>query len=187
MENSLKQKALEATAKVDSNEVYRGVLFSVKQDILHFEELPPHQWDTIIHPGAVAIIPVTKDGNLLLIQQWRRAVEKIIYEIPAGTLDKGEAPLICAQRELQEETGFKATTLTPLGGFYSAPGFCTEYLHLFVASGLSPSPLAGDDHEAIDVLEVPLKNALEMIDSNVIDDAKTITGILRYERWARNA
>lgn len=187
MDNSLKQQKLETSAKVQSREVYRGKLFTIQQDILQFDSLPSHQWDVVIHPGAVAMIPVVNNDHIILIQQWRRAIGKIIYEIPAGTLDDGESPLECAQRELQEETGFKAGSLIPIGGLHSAPGFCTEYLHLFIAKQLTESSLDGDDHEAIDVIEMSLEKALSMIDTCEIDDAKTICGLLRYERWLRNA
>ncbi|NGX37274.1 MAG: ADP-ribose pyrophosphatase [Chlamydiae bacterium] len=183
MEHSLKQKELESQASVHSKEIYQGKIFTLRRDTLQFDALPPHDWDIILHPGAVALIPVNEKGNLLLIQQWRRAIGKIIYELPAGTLDKEEPPLECAQRELQEETGYKANTLIPLQGFYSAPGFCTEYIHLFIAKDLTESSLPGDIHEAIDVVEVSLEKALTLIDNNEIQDAKTICGILRYHRY----
>lgn len=183
MELSEKQKALEATAKIDKKEIHKGRVFTLFQEILHFKDRPSHRWDLITHPGAVAIIPVLNNGNLLLIKQWRRAIQKIIYEIPAGTLDDGESPLTCAQRELQEEVDQKAETFIPLGGFYSTPGFCNEYIHLFIAKDLKPSSLDGDDNEAIDIVETSLEDALEMIDSGKIEDLKTITGIFKYKRW----
>ena len=183
MNNSLKQKKLESEAKVHSKEIYKGKIFTLRQETLQFDALPPHNWDLIIHPGAVALIPINSKGNLLLIQQWRRALQKIIYEIPAGTLHDLEPPLECAARELQEEIGFKANTLIPFGGFYSAPGFCNEYIHLFIAKNLEESPLPPDLHEAIDVVEMTLDQALELIDNNQIQDAKTICALLRYQRW----
>lgn len=183
MEHSVKQKALEEGAEVEEIELYQGRVFSLRHETLHFKDHPSYEWDLIIHPGAVAIIPVQNNGNLLLIKQWRRPIKKIIYEIPAGTLDEGEAPLPCAQRELQEEVDHKAGSMIPFGGFYSTPGFCTEYVHLFIAKDLTPSSLDGDAHEAIDVEEIPLEKALEMVDSGMIDDLKTITGILKYKRW----
>jgi len=183
MENSLKQQELEKKSSIRSKELYKGKIFSLRRDTIQFDEHPPHDWDIIVHPGAVAMIPINDKGNLLLIQQWRRAIEKIIYELPAGCLDENEAPLACADRELQEEIGYKAKTFISFGGFYSAPGFCTEYLYLFLAKDLIESSLPGDIHEAIDVIEVSLDQALNWIEQGKIEDVKTIAGILRYQRW----
>ena len=138
-----------------------------------------------MHPGAVAIVPINEQGNLLLVKQWRRAANRITLELPAGTLEENEPPLECAQRELQEEIGYKADTFISLGGFYSSPGFCTEYIHLFIAETLSESSLLPDDHEAIDVVEISLIDALKLIDSHQMNDSKTIIGILQYDRWNR--
>ncbi len=183
MKNSLFQKELESRAVIESETVYEGEIFSVRHDILNFESKPPHDWFIVVHPGAVAAIPINADGKLVLIKQWRRAIEQIIYEIPAGTLDKGESPLDCIDRELQEEIGYRAKTLIPLGGYYPTPGFCDEYVHLYIAKDLSESSLPKDIHEAIDVVEVELEEALALIDSNQIQDGKTVAGILRYARW----
>lgn len=182
MEKSLHQKELEESASSSTQELYKGRLFSVKRDTLKFAD-HTHHWDIVVHPGAVAAIPVNKNGKLILIQQWRRAIEKIIYELPAGVLEPGESPLKTVERELQEEIGYHANTFIPLGGFYSTPGFCTEYIHLFVAKDLTPKTLPGDLHEAIDVVEMDLEEGLGLIDSNEIQDMKTIAGLLRYERW----
>lgn len=187
MENSLKQKQLEEDASVMTKTLYKGKIFNLRQDTLQLENKPPHTWDIIVHPGAVAILPICDNGNLLLIQQWRRAVGKILYEIPAGTLDANENPFTCAQRELREETGFRAEELIPFGGIHSAPGFCTEYIHFFIGKRLKEDPLKGDEHEAIDPIEVALDEALSIIDNGEIIDSKTVAGILRYERFCRHA
>lgn len=182
MKQSLNQKNLEESALSTEEELYSGKIFRLVRETLQFEQSPPHNWDVIHHRGAVALLPITEKGSLLLIQQWRRPIGEIIYEIPAGTLDEGEDPKECAQRELQEEIGMKAATLLPFGGIYSAPGFCTEYIHFFIAKKLSESSLPKDIHEAIDVVEMSLDEALSKIDSGEIDDAKTICAILRYMR-----
>jgi ADP-ribose pyrophosphatase len=177
-----KQKELEAKARVETTSIHEGKIFTFRREKLHLKGEPPHEWDIIQTRGAVALIPITTKGNLLLIRQWRRAVNQIIYELPAGNLEKGEEPMSCAQRELQEETGFKAENLTPFGGLFSTPGFCTEYVHLFIATGLKPSPLPPDLHEGIEIAEIPLQEALLMIDSGKIIDGKTVAGLLRYQR-----
>ncbi len=183
--NSEKQAALEKSAKVESKIVHRGYIFNLRVDTFQIGSGPVRTWDIILHPGAVAMLPIDSKGHLILIKQWRRAAEKILIEIPAGTLEVGEPPDICAQRELQEEIGFKAQELISLGGFYSAPGFCSEYLHFFIARHLIPSSLPADDGEGIDVITLSLDQALEMIDTGEICDIKTIAGILRYQRWLK--
>jgi len=182
MENALNQKKLEEKAKVETKQIFKGKVFTLQRDRLYFDDHPPHDWDLIVHPGAVAIIPIANNGNIVLIKQWRRAINKIIYELPAGTLDSGETPLECAKREIQEEIGYKANTIIPFGGLYSAPGFSTEYIHLYIAKDLIKSSLPQDTHEGIDVCHLPLSKILQLIDTNEIDDAKTISGIMRYKR-----
>jgi ADP-ribose pyrophosphatase len=182
---SEKQAALEKSAHVQSKLVHKGFIFNLRVDTFQIDGGPVRNWDIILHPGAVCLLPIDAQGHLILIKQWRRAVEKIVIELPAGTLEKDEPPTICAQRELQEETGFKAQELISLGGFYSAPGFCTEYLHFFLARDLIPSPLPADDSEAIDVITLSLDEALKMIDNGTICDVKTIAGVLRYQRWLK--
>jgi ADP-ribose pyrophosphatase len=132
------------------------------------------------HPGAVVIVAIDENGKLILERQWRYAAGKIILELPAGTLDKDEDPQDCAQRELQEETGYKAAKIRKIGGFYSAPGFCSEYLSLFLAEDLQPSPLPPDAHEDIETVRLTLDEAVELIKNGTIYDAKTIAGILQY-------
>lgn len=183
VENSKLQADLEKKAKTSSEIIYKGKIITLKKDIFQIEGKLPHQFDIIIHPGAVAMVPVNEKGNLLLVKQWRRAIEKIIIEIPAGTLEENEDPLECAQRELQEEIGYKAETFISLGGYYNAPGYSSEYLHIYIAKDLKPSPLVGDDLEYIDIVEMSLDQALSLIDEHKIEDAKTIASILHYSRW----
>ena len=131
----------------------------------------------IDHKDAVGIVPVEENGNVILVRQWRRAIERITIEIPAGTIESGETPETAAKRELTEEIHFFPEKLSYLYGFYPAPGFCTEYLHLFVAENLRIEKKERDKDEAIDVLSVSLKEALFMIENQIIIDAKTIIGL----------
>lgn len=186
MKNSLQRQKLEEGARVESQTLMESKVFSVKHEVLYFKGHPTQNWYIIQHPGAVAMIPVTKNGDLLLIKQWRRPIQKIIYEIPAGCLQEKEPIEECAQRELQEEIDHKATELISIGSFFSSPGYSTETVHLFIAKDLVPSSLDGDEHEAIDVEQIPLNLCLEMIDRGEIQDAKTILAILQYERWIRS-
>jgi ADP-ribose pyrophosphatase len=138
--------------------------------------------EVIRHPGAVAIVVLDDAKNVLLVRQYRAAAGKILLEIPAGTLNPGEVPLTCALRELQEETGFRAEKLDTLGGIYTAPGYTTEFIHLFYATGLIESRLNMDEDEFIEVERVPFTEALAMIDRGEIADGKSVSGLLRVAR-----
>lgn len=180
--NSDKQAYEERHAEKKITPIHTGRLISVHAESFTTSLGHVHT-DIVSHPGAVAILPIDAEGRLLLIRQWRRAVEQVLIEVPAGTLEPGEAPDVCAQRELQEEVGFKASHLIPLGLMYTCPGFCTEKIYLYLAEGLSYSPLPGDEHEVIDQLPVTLDQALKMVDEGVITDSKTITALFHYIRY----
>jgi ADP-ribose pyrophosphatase len=130
------------------------------------------------HPGAVAIVPVHANGDVVLLKQFRPSIDEELYEIPAGTIEKGEAPLATAKREIIEETGFKAKQWSKVGEFYSAPGFCTELMHLYVARGLSPASADGDADEILKPVRMSVDAALKLIRTGKIRDAKTIAGLL---------
>ncbi len=139
-------------------------------------------FDFIEHPGAVGILPIQDNGNLLFIRQWRRATNTILLEIPAGRLEQEETPEKCADRELREETGFQAGRLTRLGGIYTAPGFCNEFVHLFIGEDLSSNPLWADDTDHIDLVSLSLKEVLFLAKSGKITDAKTLAILLLYQQ-----
>lgn len=179
MSQSQIQKEKEKHALTETRQIYKGRILELKLETYQFEQSKKVA-EIVVHPGAVVIVPIDPQGRILLVQQWRRAVADILLELPAGTLEKGELPIDCAKRELQEETGFAAKKMTPMGGFFSAPGFCTEYLHLFLAEDLIPSPLEPDDDEMIDLVPVSIQEAKQMIERNQICDAKSVAGLLRY-------
>ncbi len=131
------------------------------------------------HPGAVAIVPLLPDGQVVLIRQYRLAAQTVLLEIPAGTLEVGENPRACAERELQEEIGYFPETLISLGQFYVAPGISNEMIHLFAGYDLRPSRLPSDVDEMIEIDIIPLAQARAMIVSGEIQDAKTIVGLFR--------
>lgn len=132
------------------------------------------------HPGGVGILPILPNGEILLVKQFRIAVNSFIYEIPAGMKDPGELPLDAAKRELQEETGYTAQTWTPYPSFYASPGYDDEKLHLFLAEELTPGQSTLEDGEDLSTLSVSLEKALAMIDAGEIEDGKTVGAILRY-------
>lgn len=128
------------------------------------------------------MIPVTDDGRLLLVTQYRHPAGKRLLELPAGTLEKGESPIDAVARELQEEVGQRPGCIEPLGGFFVAPGYTTEYIHLFVCTELTPSILPGDDDEDIEIETLTMAAAIAAIDSGEICDAKTVIGVLQWSR-----
>jgi ADP-ribose pyrophosphatase len=133
----------------------------------------------------VVILPFIKPDTILLLRQKRHAVDQILLELPAGTLEKGENPMNCAGRELQEETGYLAGRMKPLGSFFSSPGILSEKMHAFVASELTRTHSALEEDEEIEVIEVGFEEAVTMIGTGEIQDAKSVATLLMYERFGR--
>ena len=153
-----------------------------KYDLEHVRQVLPDggvlERDVIRHPGAVLIIPVLPSGELVMIQNHRVAVEGRVLEFPAGTLEPPEPASDCAGRELIEETGYKAATLSPLGWFYTTPGLTDERMHLFVASGLEHVGQRPEEDERITVEIMPVAKAVEMVDDGRLVDGKSMIGLL---------
>jgi ADP-ribose pyrophosphatase len=160
--------------------VYDGKLFKVYRETVRLSDGRVRPREIVQHPGAVALVVVDSGGNLLLVRQYRRAADRALLEIPAGTREQGEEPEACARREIQEETGYKAGKVEKLGGFYSAPGFCTEFLHCFLCTELSDSRLQGDEDESMELVRLSAEEALAAIASGAICDAKSICGIMLW-------
>lgn len=140
----------------------------------------------IEHPGAVVILPILPDGNICLIRNFRPAAGKTLVELPAGTLEPGEPPRQTAIRELREETGYAASKVTELPGFYTSPGILTERMHVFLATELvehSPEREAGED---IENFLVSWDEAMAMIERGEIEDAKSVAALLYYDRFCRS-
>lgn len=163
---------------LSSKEVYRGRVVSLRLDQVRLPDGREATREVVEHHGAVAIVPIDDDGQVLLVRQFRTPVGKALLEIPAGSLDEGEDPHAAAQRELQEETGYSADVLEPLVSFYSAPGYCTEMIYLYQAKGLRPNAATADDDENIVVERMSLLQALELVRIGDISDAKSIIGLM---------
>ncbi len=150
--------------------------------------------DTVGHPGAIAVLALDDDRRLLMVRQWRIPAERALLEIPAGTLDIEdgviEDPDLAAPRELEEETGHRATTWRKLSTFWTAPGFATELMHLYLATGIAGadegSRLSPDEDERLELVHCSIPDAIAMIGSGEISDAKSILGVLWVDRLARN-
>ncbi len=162
--------------------IYRGRVVGLSLLDVTLPNGEPGKRELIRHPGAVAIVALDEQDRILLVKQYRIAADKILLEIPAGTLKPGEDPLECAARELQEETGYRPGDIRSMGGMYPAPGYTTEFIHLFVARKLIHDPLPMDDDEFIEVERLSLPDIMAMVDSGEICDAKSVVGLLRMAR-----
>jgi ADP-ribose pyrophosphatase len=166
-----------------SERIYEGRLINLRVDQIRTATGVERVREIVEHPGAIALIALDEAERVLLVKQYRHAVRAITLEIPAGTLEAGEEPVAAAQRELREETGYRAGRLDRLGGIYTAPGFSTEYIHFFLATQLKSDRLAMDDDEVIDLVRVPLADALDLIQAGQIDDGKSVGGLLLAQAW----
>jgi ADP-ribose pyrophosphatase len=167
-----------------SQTVYNGRLFNVELDQIEMGDGVIAHRETIRHPGAVGMVPVRGDGKLLLVTQYRHATGRRLLEIPAGTLEPGEAPRAAVERELQEEVGMRPAKVQAMGGIFVAPGYTTEFIHLFVCTELEEASLNGDEDEDIEVEVRSVDEALAAIESGEIVDAKSVVAILRYTHMA---
>ncbi|MBU5677545.1 NUDIX hydrolase [Alkaliphilus sp. MSJ-5] len=160
--------------------VYEGRIINVRVDTVELPDKKYSKREIVEHPGAVGIIPITSDKKIILVKQFRKPVEDILLEIPAGKIEPKEEPYICALRELEEETGFKTDTVEKLLEFYTTPGFSNEIIHIYLAENLKEGIANPDEDENIDVVELSIEEAMEKINIGEIKDAKTIIAILTY-------
>lgn len=157
--------------------IYTGKVVTLNIDTVRLPNGETIQLETIRHPGAAAVVPVKDDGTVVLVRQFRHAAGGFIYEIPAGKLHPGEAPLHCASRELEEEVGYRGSSFELLSSIFTAPGFADEVIHVYMATGLTRGTQQLDRDEVLDVIEMPLAEAVGKIEDGTIRDAKTIVGI----------
>jgi ADP-ribose pyrophosphatase len=163
--------------KISSETIFSGQIIQVKIDHVVLPNGNETTREIVAHVPAVVIVPIDLQGNLILVSQYRYAVGMKMLEFPAGGLDEGEMPKACAQRELREETGLASANLLSLGGFWSAPGFLTEYLHVFLALDLYDSKLEPDADELITTLKFPLDDIKSMVANGEIQDSKSIAAL----------
>lgn len=163
--------------EVKSTTIYNGRVFNLRQDQVRLPNGHVTHLDIVEHPGAVVMVPVDDQGNLWLVRQYRHAAGKWLLEFPAGTLEAGEDIESCAHRELREEIGMAAGKVQKIGEFYIAPGYSTEFLHIYLASDLSPAPLPGDDDEFIQVEALTIDQAYALAGQGSIPDAKTLAAL----------
>ncbi|MFC2020786.1 NUDIX hydrolase [Chloroflexota bacterium] len=165
---------------LSSKLIYDGRVVRLRVDIVQMPSGRESTREIVEHDEVVAIVAIDTDDNVLLVNQFRQPLGKELLEIPAGGIEEGEKPEDAVCREMQEETGYLPQKVERLGGFYSAPGFCTEYLHLYLTTDLTASRLYDEDTEMISLVRVPVIKIPGLITSGKIEDAKSIAGLLTY-------
>ena len=165
---------------IRSEQVYDGRVMRVRRDTIRVNKATgPVETvrDVVETRNAVTLVPVDADGNVLLVRQYRWAAATPLLEAPAGMMEAGEAPEECARRELREETGHAADTLVLLGGFWMAPGYSTEFMHAYLATGLRPDPLPADEDEDLELVPVPWGDIPRLIREGTVQDAKSVAAL----------
>jgi ADP-ribose pyrophosphatase len=162
---------------LNSHKVFDGRVFKVTVDTISEGEMT-YQREVVHHPGSAVIVPVHDDGTVVLVRQYRHPTVRYLLEVPAGTLDDGERPDAGAARELEEELGLVAERLDKLTECFVSPGFLEEKMWIYLATGLSEGKAQPDEDELLDIVRLPIGDALEMITSGEIQDAKTIIGLM---------
>lgn len=165
---------------ISSEEIFNGRVVNLRVDTIALEDGHTFKREIIQHGGAVAMVPIDEDGNVILVRQYRAGAQKPLLELPAGGLEPGEPREVCARRELQEEIGYFPEELVELGGFYVAASYTTEFITIFLVRKMHPSRLEGDVDERIAIERVPFESALQMALTNQIEDSKTLIGLV----WA---
>jgi ADP-ribose pyrophosphatase len=170
---------------ISSKVIYSGRAVNLKVDTIQMPDGRKTTREIVEHAECIAVVAIDEKDNVLLVRQYRTPVEKELLEIPAGGIDAGEKPEEAVRREMQEETGFLPRKLVKLGGFYSAPGFCTEYLHLYLATDLTKSQLFAEDTEGISLEHVSVKDIPALLTSGQIEDAKSIAGLYMFLEYRK--
>ena len=165
-----------------STTLVQGRVFDLRRDEVRFPSGNTHTLDIVDHGGAVCIAALDPDGKLLLVRQYRHATAGMLLEFPAGTLEEGEEPEACAQRELREEAGYGARQMEKLGEFFLSPGYSTQVMHLYFAQDLFAEQLEGDEDEELEIERLALPEARTAVADGEIRDAKTIIAVLMLEK-----
>ena len=176
MERDLTETTIESTTH------YEGAILSLRKDRVRMPNGRITVREVVEHSDSVCMVPLDADGNVLLVRQYRKPTESALLEVPAGGIEEGETPEEAAMRELQEEVSHVAGALTPLAGFWLAPGWCDEYMYAFLATDLRPSDLEQDYDEMVETIRVPLGETIALIERGEIQDAKSIASLLQAMR-----
>lgn len=172
---------------INTTSIYEGKVVDLRVDEVSLPDGRTAKRELIKHPGAVAVIPITKDNKIVLVEQFRKPLEKSLVEIPAGKVEIGEAPEVTARRELEEETGYTTNELSFVTSFYTSPGFADELMHIYITDELEKMDTQpeSDEDEFVEVLELTLEEAKELVEQERIHDAKTNYAILYLHALGR--
>lgn len=163
---------------ISSDRIYTGKVISLKVDTVEIENKGYQKREIVEHQGAVAIVALTDDDKVVLIKQFRKPIEQVIWEIPAGKLEIGENPKDCAIRELKEETGYSVDSLKLIHKYYTTPGFSNQLVFIYLAKNLTPGESHLEEDEFLEVCEIDKEEAYNMVLNNEICDSKTVIGLL---------
>lgn len=163
--------------------IYKGKIISLDRLTIQLPNGKPATRDIVRHPGASMVVPITDDGYVIMVRQFRKPVEKVCLEMPAGKLDAGEEPIECAKRELEEETGYSAGNIEYVLTIDTTPGFSDEKIHIFVATGLIAGKFKPDEDEFLEIEKVRADELIKMIYQGNINDAKTIIGAFIAQKY----
>lgn len=173
---------------IKKEKIFEGVVFDIQVDKIIYDSGNESVREVVVHNGGAVVLPVTAEGKLILVKQFRYPFQKFLIEAPAGKLEKGEDPYECASRELTEETGYTSATITKLGEIYTTPGFCDEILHLYLAEDLTAGDHNREEGEyGMEMLAYSISEVDEMIKNSEIVDAKTIAVIYHYKNLSANS
>ncbi|GIN38259.1 MULTISPECIES: NUDIX hydrolase [Heyndrickxia] len=164
---------------IHTEKVFEGKVVRLQIDDVELPNGKTSKREIIKHPGAVAVLALTPENKIVLVEQYRKPMERALVEIPAGKLEPGEKPEVTAVRELEEETGYECNRLDHIISFYTSPGFADELIHLYLATGLrkKENPRAADEDEFVELIEVSLEEAIQLVKEQKIFDAKTAYAI----------
>lgn len=163
----------------------KGRAFAIRRDTLKTPDGRETKFDIIEHGGSVIVVPIDADGNLLFVRQYRHAAGMDLLELPAGTLEEGEDPAVCAAREIREETGFAADKIEKIGDFFLAPGYSTEFMHVYLARELRHDPLEADADEFLSVEKLSFAEAVQMAERGGMPDAKSLAALLLVKSYLK--
>jgi ADP-ribose pyrophosphatase len=167
---------------ISTKSIYQGNIIKVESLNVLLPNGKEATRDMVSHPGASVVVPISENGELYMVRQYRKPIEKESLELPAGKLDAGEDPEVCAKRELKEETGLTAKNMKHIISIHSTPGFCNEVLHMYVAQGLEQGDACADEDEFISTERTPVNDLIDKVLKHEITDAKTIIGVLLADK-----
>lgn len=170
---------------LEREQIYTGNIIKVEKLAVSLPNGKKATRDVVLHPGAAVVVPISENGELYMVRQYRKPIEQETLELPAGKLDPGEDPMVCAQRELKEETGLHAGKIRHIVSIHSTPGFCNEVLHMYLATQLTEGDSCADEDEFISFDRIPVRDLLNRVLTGEITDGKTIIGILLADRVLR--